>query len=88
MENNPEEFLTVHELSCKIKFARQTIYNMIFKGIFIQGIHYIKPRPKKILFKWSAVQEWMEPTPSKVQHQSPVTDHIQSSPQEKCLINI
>ena len=88
MDSNQEEYLTVNELSRKIKFAKQTIYNMIHKDIFIQSIHYIKPRPKKILFKWSAVKEWMESASVETTHQSLVADHTTSTPQEKCLINI
>ena len=54
-----EEYLTVAGLSLRIKFRPQTIYNMISKRIFINNIHYFKPTPKKILFRWSAVEEWL-----------------------------
>jgi predicted DNA-binding transcriptional regulator AlpA len=60
MQEPIEEFLTVAELSEKIKFSKQTIYNLIFKKEFILQQHYLKPRPKKILFKWSAVKVWLE----------------------------
>ena len=59
MEESKEEYLTVAELSERIKFSKQSIYNMIFKGEFILRQHYLKPRPKKILFKWSAVKYWL-----------------------------
>ena len=55
-----EEYLTVNELSARIKFSKQTLYNLIYKGTFIIGKHYLKPRPKKILFKWSEIHKWME----------------------------
>jgi hypothetical protein len=55
-----EEFLTVAELSDRIKMARQTIYNQIHKKVFELNKHYLKPTPKKVLFKWSAIQAWME----------------------------
>lgn len=54
-----EEYLTVRELSDKIKFSRQSLYNLIHKGTFILGDHYLKPTPKKVLFKWSKIREWM-----------------------------
>jgi predicted DNA-binding transcriptional regulator AlpA len=54
-----EEYLTVKELSQRIKLAVQTIYNFIHKEKFILGKHYLKPTPKKILFKWSEIKEWM-----------------------------
>lgn len=62
MIENSEEYLTVNELSLKIKFSRQTIYNLISRKEFVLNEHYLKPRPKKVLFKWSAVKAWMEKT--------------------------
>lgn len=55
-----DEYITVRELSGRIKLARQTIYNMIYKNIFVLNHHYFKPSPKKILFKWSAVKIWLK----------------------------
>jgi len=55
-----EDFLTVDELSAWIKFAKQSIYNMIHKKIFVKGTHYVKPSHKKILFKKSEVEKWIE----------------------------
>ena len=55
-----EEFLTVTELSSKIKIARQTLYNLIYKKEFILGKHYLKPTPKKILFIWGEIEKWMK----------------------------
>ena len=54
-----EEYFTVDELSERIKFSKQTLYNLIYRRVFILGKHYLKPSPKKILFKWSEIQEWM-----------------------------
>jgi hypothetical protein len=54
-----DEYLTVNELSARIKFSKQSLYNLIHKGIFVIGKHYLKPTPKKILFKWSEIQIWM-----------------------------
>jgi len=55
-----EEYLTVKELSERIKLARQTIYNMIHKKEFVLHKHYYKPKAKIILFKWSAIKKWLE----------------------------
>lgn len=87
MVKNQEEYLTVKELSTKIKFAEQTIYNMIHKGDFIKGLHYIKPRPKKVLFLWTAVATWLESTDGNTDdssHQSSVTPPVTN----QSLINI
>jgi hypothetical protein len=58
-----EDYLTVDELSSKIKYSKQSLYNLIYKKTFILGKHYFKPTPKKILFKWAAIQAWIEGTP-------------------------
>ena len=55
-----EDYLTVDELSSKIKFSKQSLYNLIYKKTFIMGKHYFKPTPKKILFKWSEIKAWVE----------------------------
>jgi hypothetical protein len=59
-----EEYITVKELSQRIKMSKQTLYNLIHVGKFTIGKHYLKPTPKKILFKWSQIQAWLgETTP-------------------------
>ncbi len=64
-----EEYLTVKELSGKIKFSRQSLYNLIHKGTFVLGKHYLKPTSKKVLFKWTEIRDWMgEPLHS---HETP-----------------
>ncbi len=60
MNSPQEEYLTVVELSERIKFSKQTIYNLISKKVFEINKHFIKPRPKKILFIWAKVKAWME----------------------------
>jgi predicted DNA-binding transcriptional regulator AlpA len=55
-----EKYLTVSELSSRIKFSKQTLYNLIYKGTFVLGKHYLKPSPKKILFRWSEIYKWMK----------------------------
>ena len=57
-----EDYLTVDELSAKIKYSKQSLYNLIYKKNFILGKHYFKPTPKKILFKWPEIQAWIEGT--------------------------
>ena len=54
-----EEYLTVNELSARIKFSKQSLYNLIHKGTFVLGKHYLKPTPKKVLFKWSEILAWI-----------------------------
>ena len=40
-------------------YKKQTLYNMIHKKIFVLGYHYIKPTPKKVLFRSEAMLEWL-----------------------------
>ena len=92
-----EEYLTVPELSIRIKFSRQTLYNLIHKGAFELGKHFLKPTPKKILFKWSEVAAWMGETSCSVE-QTVSESHEPETPGEptkgprratpKSLINI
>ena len=66
-----EEYLTVKELSERIKLAKQTIYNMIHKKEFVLNKHYYKPKAKIILFKWSAIEKWLEGDNPKLNEESP-----------------
>ena len=86
MKEINEEYLTVKELSGRIKFSRQSIYNLISKGEFVLNEHYLKPRPKKILFKWSAIMTWMEKGSSKPNPQNKSNQDFNLK--EKSLINI
>ena len=85
--NNNEMYLTVKELSDKVKYSQQSIYNMIYKGIFIKGTHYIKPSRKKVLFLWTAIHDWLEsPKEETVEIQKPL--HAETTKTNKSLINI
>jgi predicted DNA-binding transcriptional regulator AlpA len=55
-----EEYLTVQELGERIKFSKQSLYNLIYKKKFTLGVHYLKPTPKKILFVWSEIEKWLQ----------------------------
>jgi hypothetical protein len=55
-----EEYMTAKELKVKTKYAVQTIYNKVNKGIFKLDVHYVKPSSGRLLFKWAAVREWLE----------------------------
>lgn len=76
-----EEYLRVDELSSRIKFSRQSIYNLIYKKTFIMGKHYFKPTPKKILFKWSEVRAWIEGS-SNTKNETPVDEPAKKNPYE------
>ncbi len=58
-----EEYLTTDQLCERIQYRKQTIYNMIYNGDLIQGKHFLKPTPKKLLFKWSEMEVWLGEVP-------------------------
>ena len=55
-----EEYLTIEELSARLKIKPKTIKNKMTSGIFRKGIHYFSPTGLGPRFKWSAVQAWLE----------------------------
>jgi predicted DNA-binding transcriptional regulator AlpA len=59
-EFDVDEYLTVKELCGIIKYSPRSIYNLICQKKLIYGKHYIKLSHKKILFKKSAIQEWIK----------------------------
>ena len=54
-----EQYLTTAELSKKIKMAPATIRNLVWKKVFQQDVHYLKPTGGKLLFIWSAIEAWL-----------------------------
>ena len=92
-----DEYLTITELSARIKFSKQSLYNLIHKGTFVLGRHYLKPTRKKILFKWSEILAWMgessalnEKNATESLNHSEITENLLHSHGDKCrnLINI
>ena len=59
-----EEYLTTQELSSRIKLAPGTIRNLIWNKTLKEGIHYIKPNGRKLLFVWSGCQAWLHGAPA------------------------
>ena len=55
-----ERYLTVAEASLRTKYSKQAIYNMISSKKLVRGVHYFKPTPKKVLFRWDALKAWIE----------------------------
>jgi hypothetical protein len=85
-----EEYLTTDELCGRIKYQKQTIYNLIHRKVFVAGKHFLKPTPKKILFKWSEIQTWIGEDPGLIQKsaQAPVVmarppGFVADTPKEK-----
>jgi len=58
VEQSPEEYLSVKELSQRIPYSEKTIRNLMVEGVFVRGEHYLKPRGR-VIFLWSRVQRWV-----------------------------
>jgi hypothetical protein len=69
-----EEYLTIEELSARLKIKPKTVKNKMASGIFRKGVHYFSPPGLGPRFKWSAVVEWLE------QSLEPVTESDDSIP--------
>ena len=54
-----EEYLTTKELSSRIKMAPGTIRNLVWNKTLQEGVHYVKPSSRKLLFVWSQVEAWL-----------------------------
>lgn len=52
-------YLTTKELSARIKLIPDTIRNMVCRGQFKLGTHYVKPGPRKLLFLGSGIESWL-----------------------------
>jgi len=55
-----EEYLTIEELSARLKLEPKTIRNKMASGVFRRGIHYFSPQGLRPRFKWSAIITWLE----------------------------
>ena len=75
-----EEYLTVNELSERIKMAPGTIRNLVWKNHLKKNVHYLKPTPKKLLFVWSEIEDWLHTNSEKPQDEQRY--------HQKSLINI
>ena len=75
-----EEYVTTDELAGRIKMAPGTIRNLVWKQQLKKNIHYLKPTPRKLLFVWSRVEEWL--------HQETPSGRIHERPNSRSLINI
>ena len=69
-----EEYLTISELSARLKIKPKTIKNKMASGIFRKGVHFFSPVGLGPRFKWSAVVTWVE------QSEQPGNDSADSIP--------
>lgn len=54
-----QKVLTVLQFSEATGYCPQSIYNMIYREMFLLGVHYYKPSSRKILFREDAVDAFL-----------------------------
>ncbi len=54
-----EQYLTTYELSKRIKMTPGTIRNLVWRGDLVENVHFVKSTPRKLLFVWSAIENWL-----------------------------
>ena len=59
-----EEYLRVEEVAARLRYAPQTIRNLMTQGVFRRGEHFVKPRGR-VLFRWSAMHAWVNSSSKK-----------------------
>ena len=52
------EYLSIRELATRIPYSEGAIRNLMTRGVFRLGVHYVKPRGR-VAFCWSAVRAWL-----------------------------
>lgn len=55
-----EEYLTVKEVAQRLKYEPRTIKDKMHDGTFILTVHWLRPKGRRPLFKWSKVVELIE----------------------------
>ena len=55
MKEREEEYLSINELAKRIPYKAKTIRNLIWRGIFLEGVHYTRLTGRPIFF-WSQVE--------------------------------
>jgi hypothetical protein len=61
-ENRVRPYLYVEQLSEVTPWSQDAIRNMVSRGVFVEGVHYFRPRGpgSRPIFSWQAVVEYIE----------------------------
>jgi len=88
--NEDERFISLKELCQRLSVAKQTIYNKIGSGVIVEGVHFFKPTGGKLLFKWSAMLEWVESTGAKIPPSSNtlLQQKIEQTGNQNCQVSL
>jgi len=62
-----EEYLTIVELSARLKIKPKTIKNKMATGVFHKSVHFFSPVGPGPRLEWSSVVMWLESNQSNTQ---------------------
>jgi len=49
-------YLTTAELSQRIKYDSRYINNVLKDSVFLEGVHFIRPFGRKVLYLWEIIE--------------------------------
>jgi len=54
-----DDYLTVVELSARLKVASKTVRNHMYDGTWAKGVHWFSPPGIGPRFSWLAIERWL-----------------------------
>jgi hypothetical protein len=54
------QYLTIEEVAALIRKKTKTVRNLMSRSVFLEAVHYFRPRGSTPLFKRDAVIRWVE----------------------------
>ena len=60
----PTEYLTTAEVAQRLRWSSYTLREKIRQGLFVEGVHFIKPRRSRMRWKWGEVVCALEVAPA------------------------
>jgi hypothetical protein len=59
-ERSQRVYLYIDQLAALTPWSADRIRHMISEGKFIEGVHYFRPAGRRPVFKWKAVERYIE----------------------------
>ena len=80
-------YLYIDQLAELTPWSADRIRHMIREGTFIEGVHYFRPGGKRPVFKWPAVEAYIEGAPSQDNPQTEKEVIDDETRQARALLN-
>lgn len=59
-ESKRVDYLTIAEAALILKVTPKRVMNMMCAGVFVEGVHFFRPRGLRPRFKASAIKDYIE----------------------------